>query len=286
MKIKVAVLVASHNRVALTTRCLASLKCFKSANVDLQVFLVDAGSSDGTADIATKSTLPVRVLRGESSWFWSRSMFEGQEIILNDFKNNFDYILWINDDVELYEKNPFFSDLEVVLRKSADTILVGQLENGNSGTLSYGGLVRIDKHPLHFKQIFSKFSYAPVDTFAGNFVLIPIKVCLDPALRKILSQYDHQYADLDYGMTAKKMGIPIVLLPDFIGMCVNDHPYELPKTISSRLSELVSPKKTPIKAQVRFLKKHGGYFWMVYLLLPIIRAFLGISPKKHEYQEI
>ncbi len=286
MTIKIAVLMACHNRFALTNRCISSLRFFSAANVNLQVFLVDAGSSDGTKDIATKSTIPITVLQGDASWLWSRSMFEGQEMILNDFEKNFDYILWLNDDVELYEKNPFFSNLEVFLSNYSGSILVGQLENGNSGTMSYGGFLRTDSHPLHFKQVFSKSGFEPVDTFAGNFVLIPIKISLDPALREILSQYDHLYADIDYGLTATRIGYPIFSVPGFIGMCVNDHPYVLPETFYSRMAELVSPKKLHIKAQVRFLKKHGGFFWILFLLLPIFRALLGISPKKNAYQEL
>jgi GT2 family glycosyltransferase len=166
IKYRVAVLIACHNRRDKTKKCLESLVNFFGNSFMIEVFLVDAGSSDGTPDMIKNAAIPVNLIRGDSSWFWSKSMAVGQDIILDSYSNSFDYLLWLNDDVELDVKLKL--NWDSILFKFKNQILVGQLAQDYSHEMSYGGYQRYDSHPLHLKKIYYENEFGPIDTFSGS----------------------------------------------------------------------------------------------------------------------
>ena len=274
---------ACYNRATLTERCLLSLEKFFGEFIAIHVFLVDAGSTDGTADLVSSSSLSIHLIQVDESFLWSRSMFVGQEVILNEYRDDFDYILWLNDDVQLYEDPPI--EWVEVSKRYENAILVGQLAGVDSRTMSYGGFLKKRIHPISFTPIFYRDEFGPVDTFAGNFVLIPINVALNPNLRIILGLYDHLYADIDYGVTAKALNFPVIALPGFVGQCVNDHPYAIKDTVAERLAEFKDPKSISFWAQKTFLRRHAKFSWPFFILLPIVRALLGIPESRKNLHE-
>ena len=65
---KIAILMTCHNRRETTLRCLRGLPS------DVEVYLVDDGSTDGT-DEAVKATFPkVNVIRGTGNLYWAKGM--------------------------------------------------------------------------------------------------------------------------------------------------------------------------------------------------------------------
>jgi len=277
---RIAVLMATYNRVEVTNRCLNSLTGFFGPTISIHVFLVDAGSTDGTSQIKGKADLPITVINGESSWLWSTAMSIGQEIILDKWIGNYDYILWLNDDVFL--DSNLSINWELIFKTFPETILVGQLSEADSKMMSYGGLKRIDWHPLHFEMIFHGSMFGTLDTFTGNFVLIPMSVARQPELRTILSLYQHLYADIDYGISAGKIGIPILAIPGFVGICINDHPEFVEKGILNRFKAFKNPKSVHFKSQLIFLKRHAKRTWLLLIFLPILRAIFGLAAKSTE----
>ena len=97
---KLAVLMTCHNRREKTLRCLTSLfSCRPEAGLELSVYLVDDGSSDGTGDAVRQAYPSVSVIRGDGTLFWNRGMRKAWEDAL---KKNADFYLWLNDDTVLY----------------------------------------------------------------------------------------------------------------------------------------------------------------------------------------
>jgi GT2 family glycosyltransferase len=89
---------------------------------------------------------------------------------------------------------------------------------------------------------------------------------------KIDGVFSHGYADIDYGLRAKRLNIPVLLIPGFIGTCDNNPDLEF-ETIIQEIKWLLGRKGTPIRSQVRFLKRHGGIFWWAYIATPFLMVF-------------
>lgn len=183
---KIAVLMTVHNRKETTLRCLRRL------NSPLDVFLVDDGSTDGTAEavgeLFGRSDCPVegRVIRGDGSLYWAK----GMELAWKSAREHLDYdgYLWLNDDVELM-RMPEFRD---------DCIQVGECVNAK-GEATYG---------------------LRGDLFTGNFVFVPRAAY--ERLGMICGEYAHAWADSDYALRAKRMGVKVVSC-GVVGTC-EGHP--------------------------------------------------------------
>jgi len=267
--LKLAVLMAIHNRIDLTLRCLDSLG--DSDEIDLWYFIADDGSTDGSRAEISKLGLNVKFVSGTGNWFWAKSMSMAQKAIDIDA----DEIIWINNDVVLTAdwKNRFIASRE----RYPDAILVGQLVDPLSGTGTYGGYRRIGRNPLKYEQIFSLNSDCEVDTFNGNFVAIPNSVT--KIVGEIDGEFAHAYADCDFGLRAKKKGIVSILIPGFLGVC-SANPVKKHSNIFSEIKEQFSRKNTPLKSQIRFLSRHGTIEWPIYCVTPILKIWLSSINKK------
>ena len=72
---RIAVLLTCHNRSEKTTACLHSLfQCYLPSDFVLDVFLVDDGSTDGTAELVTEKFPKVIIIHGDGNLFWNRGM--------------------------------------------------------------------------------------------------------------------------------------------------------------------------------------------------------------------
>lgn len=259
-----AVLIASFNRKESTVRAINSLVRAIPKNWNLKLFHVDDGSTDGTSMELQNLGLDIKTTLGSGNWFWAHSMFQAQ----NSIDTEFDALLFMNDDVTLYADS--FSYLEKNLETHVHSILVGQFQDPYSGIGTYGGYKRLGRNPLKFEQIFS-IDKVEVDTFNGNFVFIPKQVVDRVGL--IDGDFAHAYADCDYGLRAKVLGVKSFLIPGFIGTCIRDE--EIPQgNMLNSLKFHFSVKKSPIKSQIRYLSRHGGFEWPIYLFTPVIRIIL------------
>lgn len=184
MGVTISVLTACHNRRDKTLACLRGLRrsVEKTKGADVTVFLVDDGSTDGTADSVAAEFPNVRVIKGDGTLYWARGMRRAWEAAIAE-RDNWDGFLWLNDDTEL--DGGALQNLLVV--NDGKKIVVGELANSR-GEVVYG----MRKGGL----------------FTGNFVYVPHKVY--EQLGVICGEYSHAWADSDYAMRAKRAGIGIV----------------------------------------------------------------------------
>ena len=94
-KPRVAVVVPTHNDWAHTEECLSYVA---ASTYSMDVYLVDDGSTDNTAEYATRSFGNVRILRGNGDLWWTGSMNLGIRVAL---ECGVDYVLALNNDVKL-----------------------------------------------------------------------------------------------------------------------------------------------------------------------------------------
>ncbi len=243
---RIAVLMTCHNRKDKTLSCLMHLHLNPlPPGVGLSIYLVDDGSTDGTADAVRAAYPSVVIVHGNGEMYWNQGMiraWKSAEIEAPDF------YLWLNDDTELYE-DAIQSLWSTSLEHLHQAIVVGSTSATLNGVIpSYGGR---DKNGALMSP---NNTYRSCHTFNGNCVLIPSYV--HNKLGTHSHQYSHSFGDFDYGYRASHAGIKRVVAPGFVGWCApHDRAprWSNPSTpVLSRLKALYSPLGCPPKEQFHF----------------------------------
>lgn len=285
---RIAALLTCYNRKLLTLACLKALFNQKlKSEVTIDVYLVDDGSTDGTAEAVTQSYPQVKILQGDGSLFWNG----GTRLAFAEaIKHDYDYYLWLNNDT-LLNPNALSNLLETFqhLRAQGEhrAIVAGSTCDPNTKALTYGGVIRRSRwRPLKFDLLEPGEVAKRCDTINGNCVLIPREVVqvvgnLEPA-------FTHYAGDWDYGLRAQRQGCTVWVAPGYVGTCSQNYQpgdeADSSVAISEGLKKISQPKGLPVKEQVLhpfgewkvFAQRHGGLLWPIYWLIPY-RRLLGIS---------
>lgn len=268
MQLRIMVGIACHNRKLTTKKCIDSFYSSEISLLKFEIYLLDDGSTDGTASMIKHEFPHVRILFGDGSYYWAKSMSILHEISL---KEKFDGFLMLNDDVELISDFP--KRLDEAISTFPGAILVGATKNSREEA-SYSGLT-CSKNGNYFrlKTQIPSTSHIRVDSFVGNFVYIPSTV--SQRIGILDGEYSHHYADVEYGIRATKQKIPVLLLPDYVGFCESNEirTRYLDKYLSlgTRLNLLNSRQCHPIRDHFRFYRSIGGNFWIP----NFFRSYLG-----------
>ncbi len=145
---RIAVLVTSHNRKERTLASLQSLFAQHGiAEIELTVFLVDDGSTDGTGDAVAARFPQVRLLRGDGNLYWGGGTRKAFGAAMEE---GFDAYLWLNDDVRLFEDaiSRIVASAEAAASQGKTAIVVGSMRDPNTGARTYGGY-QVRKSGLH-----------------------------------------------------------------------------------------------------------------------------------------
>ncbi|MEM3433164.1 MAG: glycosyltransferase family 2 protein [Candidatus Methanomethyliaceae archaeon] len=270
-----AALLTVHNRRATTLACLdALLGQLLPAGIRLSVFLVDDGSTDGTAEAVRERFPEVRLLQGSGSLFWNGGM---RLAFSKALKEGFDYYLWLNDDTHLYP-GALHVLLETSLKLGPEAIVVGSVQDPHTGAHTYGGVVRSNRYrPLRFSLVAPGEAPRLVDTMNGNCVLIPRQVAekvgnLDP-------NFTHSMGDFDYGLRARRLGFGVWVAPGYVGTCARNSmkgtwcDSALP--LRERWRKVREVKGLPPEEWRVFAQRYAGSLWPVYWLSPYLRLLLS-----------
>ncbi len=249
----IATLITCHNRKDKTLACLEAL--FNSSLLEgysLEVFLVDDGSTDGTASVVKENYPQVNIIMGNGNLFWTRGMHKAWQTALQN--KDYDYYYWLNDDTYIF-KNNLTQMLSAADATEHKAIIVAASCSELSGELTYSGFLATGE------------LIAPTDTlrqahnFHGNCVLIPKYVyqqvgTIDPL-------FHHAIGDMDYGLRAAQKDIKSLIAPGFLAYCEAHD--SLPQwclaavPLSKRIRSLYSPlgNNQPYYYS-RFVLRHYG----------------------------
>lgn len=201
------ILIPIYNRKELTLACLASFA--KQTYTNYELIIVDDGSTDGSAEAIQKSYPSATVIKGNGSWWWTKSMNKGMRFILKKAKQG-DFVLCINNDVEV--GHDYFQKL-VQTSKDHNRALVGSVvKNFYDQKVVQDAGVRAEWKTFHFP----KYSFDPsekintrVDALSARGMLVPIETFWKVGLfSKMLPHYT---ADYDFSMRTKRRGFTLVM---------------------------------------------------------------------------
>jgi len=274
----IAVVMTCHNRNAKTLACLDAL--FDNhipEGYEMDVFLVDDGSTDGTDDAVREVYPQVNIIKGDGSLFWNGGMRVAFEAAM---KVKYDYYLWLNDDTLLYSttiESLIKASKELKERLGQSAIVVGATQDENDGRLTYGG---VDRKSSWKRTAFTLVepSDEPVEceTMNGNCVLIPDEIA--QSIGGMEPKFSHAMGDLDYGLRARYAGFSVWINAGYIGVCGNNSSegsFNDPTlSVTVRLRKILQPKGVPLRSWRVFTQRHAGAFWPIYWLWPYAKIIL------------
>jgi GT2 family glycosyltransferase len=269
---RIAALLTCHNRRDRTLALLASLN--RQMDVDLEnleVVVVDAGSTDGTPD-AVEAALPrARVIRRGPDLFWNGGM---RVAISEAYELDPDFYLWLNDDVLLDEHA--LATLLSTHRSLTDTrrcpcIVVGSTRDPETGEFTYGGVVRRDRlRPLRYDWVPPADIPQPVETMNGNCVLVPREVVA--SIGSLSAAYTHGMGDFDYGHRTTRAGGEVWIAPGTIGSCSRNATPPPAASLNEHRRRTTSPKTgLPPAEWLLYARRWAGPLWPLYGLSPYVR---------------
>lgn len=253
-KVKIAILITCYNRKEITLNCLSRLLEQEQLNelFEMEVFLVDDASTDGTSEAVRLAFPNVQIIEGNGTLYWNRGMFTAWKAAISKF--DFDYYVWLNDDTILF---PYAIKELIACVKDYQkpTIVCGAVSAFGTNTFTYGGATRQGIPVVPNGEI------QDIVIVNGNCVLVNRSAVkkigiLDPV-------FPHAIGDHDYGLRLLKRGGFVVTTRVFIGHCERNA--ELPKwcykeiPLKKRWSILYSPlgKSHPIY-QFKYERRHFG----------------------------
>lgn len=285
-ELSIAAVMTCFNRRSQTEACLDAL--FRAAErlagrVRLHVIVTDDGSSDGTSVMVRTRFPQVELLHGDGGLYWNGGM---RLAFGRALQQGHDFYLWVNDDTTLFPdclQNLLDTHEALLASAGRGGLVVGSTCN-DDGRVSYGGLRRkVGGKPLQFCLVQPSDQLQTCDSANGNCLLISAQAARQ--LGNLEQAYVHCMGDMDYGLRANKLGIPMWVSPGFVGQCGNDHSLggsyldpALP--LSVRWKKVVSPKELSPRAWGVFCRRHAGLWWPLYWVWPYAKVVLtSISVK-------
>lgn len=277
-----AVLITCYNRKQKTLSCLEALfNQHLPASVCPFVYLVDDGSTDGTANVVQQLYPQVKILQGDGQLFWCGAM---RVAFTEAMQQDYDFYLWLNDDTVLYPNAvSCLLDTVALLKKQEPepAIVAGSTRDPETGALTYGGVKQQKSwHQFQFQLIEPSLNPQPCYTINGNCVLVPRSVV--QRVGNLDSQFQHYIGDYDYGLRAKQQGCSVWIAPGYVGTCHGNPAYDhrsSSKVTRQQIRQIAQPKGLsldgvvlyPFQEWFVFTRRHGGPFWLFFWLLPYRR---------------
>ncbi len=287
---EIAVLLTCHNRKEKTIKCLKSLdkainKFNNSTNFD--IYLVDDGSTDGTSAEVAKNYAKVNLIQGSGNLFWAGGMRLAWDVALKEDKS-YDYFLLLNDDVILYED--FLTHMQFthnfsIKHFNQTGIYVSSTQEIKDKKISYGGLI-IKNKGIKIKNELIEPSEVPKSCSMANGNILMVSMEVVNKIGIIDPNYIHRFADFDYTLAATKQGIPVMVCPEFGGICKKEKTRDwLPSgsSLKDRMTFLYSPLGLSYKERLYYLRKNFKYqfpYYFIMLWLKTMLPFLWDKVKK------
>jgi GT2 family glycosyltransferase len=225
---RVAIVTPVHNRRDITLQCLRSLERISKHNVEVSTFVVDDGSTDGTAEAIASEFPQVTVIPADGSLFFTEGTNVGIRAALEE---NPDFVLLMNDD-QVFDSN--FLEYLVETAEKYPRSVVGPLLllwdvphkifqiSPRWETLSGGW-----RHWQRQTVWTVPGSPWEVDLIVGNCLLVPASAFREAGLMN--SKRYPNFGDAEFTPRLRKLGWKLLIDPRSRVFC---QPNNLPASIS------------------------------------------------------
>ena len=275
---RIAGLLTCHNRKDKTLKCIEALFAQAlPAGCELSVYLVDDGSTDGTAEAVMRRFPEVYLIQGAGDLYWNGGMRVAFDAATDCGYNGY---LWVNDDTVLDDgavRLLMDTLWEVAARVNRRSVVVGSIRDPDTGGHTYGGVVRASRwHPLKFRPVEPADVPVRCATMNGNCVLIPSEVA--ERVGNLDQAFPHAIGDLDYGLRATRADCQVWVAPGYVGWCRRNPEdstwVDARLPLVERWRKVRHPKGLPLGAWKVFARRHAGPLWPVYWLMPYVRLLV------------
>lgn len=279
--IKIVAIMTVFNRAATTESCLVGLfnQVGLGTEFELAAVVVDDGSSDSTPEMLRRlsTSYPIEVVRSSGDLYWAAGMQLAQDHAISTSP---DALLWVNDDVDL-DGDSIIRALDCFSGEPLP-IVIGATTASDRTSLTYTASRLRSARPGSLSRVTPGMGAEAVDAFNGNFVLVPRHAY--EALGTVDGRFQHGYGDIDYGLRARRAGLPVVLMPGTVGRCDFNPTKSTWRDPSvprrQRLSGLFGRKGYPLASHWRFNLRHGGFLGPVFASSTYVKAIGRIMLKK------
>lgn len=267
--IRITALITCFNRREFTVSCLEHLYTQTlPSEIEMDVILVDDGSTDGTSEAVRAAFPGIRILIGTGNLFWCG----GMRVAWNEAaKGDPDYYLLINDDTTIHP-DTVAKLLSMTGAPDERKIAVATIMDRSTGRANYGGVSDRKKKVLEPED-----PEITCDTFNANCALVTRRVFKE--LGNLSPDYTHSMGDYDYGYLAARKGVTILRSMEFLGDCPSNpirgtwRDRDLPRL--QRLKRLQHVKGLPFREWITFVRRNFGWKWPYYAMSPFCRILLG-----------
>lgn len=278
----VAFILTVYNRKDTTRLCLTRVYSIIEhiENITCDIFLTNDGCTDGTPKMIQTHFPKVKMINGDGSLYWSGGMRLAWETAAST--QEYDYYIWLNDDVILYDHS--IREVLSISETFKDQALVcGAFCNARK-EFTYGGKDNC------YQPIIPDGKMHEVFLTNGNLLLIPQEVY--KKLGNIPDYFIHDMGDIDYGLRAQENGIKVVSSLSYLGECpenpinVAGKGHKMGTDWYGRMKYLYSPRGVNPNIVFRFNLSHFGIYKAIhdyvgalyYTLLPdyIFKRIKGI----------
>lgn len=259
MNSSTAILLTCFNRKEKTLACLRSLYSARMPEgFSAEVFLVDDGSTDGTANAIKEFDPKINIIQGSGDLYWAG----GMKLAFREAKrhNNYDLYLLLNDDVEL--KSDFILDLLETRNYCRNKHGKGGIYSSSTfdkttDEISYGGNVLIKGIDNPTYELLTPTDIPQVCHLTNANILLVEKEVIDK-IGFFDDVFIHGVADYDFSLRAFKAGFPVYITARAGGYCENDHEHNLStsKSLKKRVQYLYSPTGLAYKEYLFYIRRH------------------------------
>lgn len=209
----IAIVIPVHNRRDTTLTCLNRISKALCPLVDLNIIVVDDGSTDGTSE-SIKSMYPdVTLIIGNGSLWWSGATNLGIKYAL---KCGAEYILALNDDVDF--EDSFLEHMLTTAQTYSNCIVCGIVcYDRNRGKVYSAGRFRAGflgyKTPAkHAEKLVSDIKEDLIESEleSGYAMLIPAELFKRIGLFDA-EKFPHHMGDMDFVLRAKEIGYRVLV---------------------------------------------------------------------------
>lgn len=276
--ISIAVVMTVFNRKEKTEKCISSiLSEITDDSVSIDFYITDDNSTDGTVDLINsfkECSLDSNfiVLEGNGNLFWNKGMHLAYGAAL---KQNYDYYLWVNNDVEFYNGflEGLINDYLSVRKYNRYSIICGPVHYKDKKELSYGGALNKSKINPYKRVMVKPIGNAQkCHCINGNCLLIPKET--SDLIGNVDERYEHGFGDFDYGYKLIENGGQPYSASKYVGTCdrnkIDGTWKDASLPIKKRIELKNKPTGQPPYSHKIFLKKWYPKMWIYYYVKPYI----------------